>query len=56
MQDIDAAIRRSHDELAKHLTAEQKQKLQEIDAQRRDWLMRKAKKHDGYSVRTNSSQ
>src|SRR5262245_10650862 len=28
MQDFDAAIRRSHDELAKHLTPEQKQKLE----------------------------
>jgi hypothetical protein len=55
MQDIDAALRRSHDELAKHLTEEQKQKLVEMDAERRDWMMRRAKKRD-FSTRSDSSR
>jgi Spy/CpxP family protein refolding chaperone len=55
MQEIDAAIRRSHDELAKHLTPEQKQKLEEMDIERRDWMMRRAKRLDGLSARPPAS-
>ena len=54
IQEIDAAIRRSHVELAKHLTAAQKQKLEEMDAERRDWMMRRAKRRDGFSAPPNA--
>ncbi len=53
MQDIEAAIRRSHDELAQYLTVEQKEKLKEIDTERRNWLMRRAKRYESFPSRSD---
>ena len=46
LQDIEAAIRQSHEEMAQYLTEEQKQKLEEMQAERREWLGKRGKRRD----------
>jgi hypothetical protein len=46
LQEIDATIRKHHEELARLLTPGQQQKLVELDAERREFMGQRGKKRD----------
>jgi len=56
IQDINAAIRRSHAELAGYLTLEQRQRLQEMDRELCEGPARRAWKRDSFNSFTGPSR
>ena len=46
MQEIEAAICRGHEQLAKHLNPQQRLRLDQLDADRRDWLAKRQRARD----------
>lgn len=46
MAEIDAAIERSHEEVAKYLTAEQLVKLEALRAERREWKAKRQRQRE----------